>query len=340
MRQPLGPAPSSAVIDDAIGWLVLLRSGEATTTDRSAFDTWLGLDSRHRAAWERLSGQVDGAFAAARAINQRAPGQADAIARTLARAGEQARQRRRVLRGALALGGVGLGLGVLAQRFTPLETALADLRTGTGERRSFTLADGSTLLLNARSAADVRYTGVARTLQLRAGECIAAVQADPGRPFQALCRHGHVLTPAGGSSRFVLRQEDRRSLVVVLEGTVEARGPAGSALPLLPGSAAWLDAAGARPATEQPASAASAWQHGLFVIDDQPLGEVIAALRPYRTGLLRISPQAARLRVHGSYPLDDTDRALAIIADTLPVQVLRHSGGWLVRIDVAPPASV
>ncbi|MNY74104.1 fec operon regulator FecR [compost metagenome] len=70
-------------------------------------------------------------------------------------------------------------------------------------------------------------------------------------------------------------------------------------------------------------------------MQDRPLGEVIAALRAYRTGFVRISPEAAALKVYGSYPLDDSAAALASIAETLPVAVHVHPGGWLVRIELA-----
>ena len=322
----------STPTDDAIGWLVLLRSGEATAADQTAFTEWLHGDPARSAAWQRLAGPVDGAFAAARALNQRVPGQADTIAQALADAATHAQRRRRMLRGALALGGVGLGTGLLAQRFTPLQDALADLRTGTGERRRFALADGSTLLLNARQGFRSRAV---LPVRLRSGECIASVQPDTLRPFVALCQHGSVHVPPGAAAtRFLLRQEADRSLAVALQGSVElapADAP-GARQPLAPGQAAWMTPTSTTPAPEA-APTATAWQQGLFVVNDRPLGEVVAALRPYRHGLLRIAPEAARLRVHGSYPLDDTDRALAIIADTLPVAVHVYRGRWLVRIE-------
>ena len=66
---------------------------------------------------------------------------------------------------------------------------------------------------------------------------------------------------------------------------------------------------------------------------DEPLGQLIEALRPYRAGLLRVSPQAAQLRVYGVFALDDSDRTLRSLAETLPVQVNRH-GFWLTTVDV------
>lgn len=322
---------------DAIGWMVLLRSGEATATERGEFDDWLQRDTRHRAAWQRLAGPVDGTFATARTLNRRMPGQAGALADALADTAAQATRRRGMLRGALAFGGIGLGTALVAQRFVPLQDMLADLRTGTGERRRFTLADGSTLLLNARSAADVRFADGQRQVRLREGELIADVRPDAQAPFTLRCDHGSVQAlPAGGNNatRFLLRQQDARSLVATLQGGVALTPDAGSRRGVAPGESVWFGPSGIEAARVAAADAA-AWQAGHVAVYDQPLGEVIAALRPYRRGFLRISPEAAALRVYGSYPLDDTDRALATIGETLPVVMHVHSGGWLVRIDAA-----
>ncbi|MCS5514721.1 hypothetical protein NWF32_01095 [Pseudomonas qingdaonensis] len=64
-----------------------------------------------------------------------------------------------------------------------------------------------------------------------------------------------------------------------------------------------------------------AWMEGRLEVDDASLGSVIDALRPYRYGVLRVSPAAAQLRVFGVFPLDDSDRALQSLAQVLPISV-------------------
>jgi transmembrane sensor len=68
-------------------------------------------------------------------------------------------------------------------------------------------------------------------------------------------------------------------------------------------------------------------------VHDRPLQDVVDALRPYQPGVLRISLQAARLRVTGSFPLDDSERTLAALARSLPIAVQRRTGWW-VSIDL------
>jgi transmembrane sensor len=65
---------------------------------------------------------------------------------------------------------------------------------------------------------------------------------------------------------------------------------------------------------------------------------VVDALRPYRRGIIRITPAAARLRVLGAFPLDDTSRALESLRQTLPIDV-SSLGGWFVSIDLVSRAS-
>lgn len=68
-------------------------------------------------------------------------------------------------------------------------------------------------------------------------------------------------------------------------------------------------------------------------LHDEPLSSLIDALRPYQAGVLRISPEAARLRVFGVFPLDNSAHTLSALAQTLPLKVTRY-GPWLTVIDV------
>ncbi|KQM72837.1 hypothetical protein ASE76_19535 [Xylophilus sp. Leaf220] len=313
--------------------MVVMRSGEATPDDALAFDRWLQGNARHRQAWQQLAGPVDRLLGSARSASQCNPSQAAAIGTALHDSARKSVQRRQILRGALAFGGVAAVAAVLADRRWPMRDLVADMRTGTGERRDFALADGSRLLLNARSACDVQDIPKQRGLRLRSGEAIAQVLPD-ARPFMLYGSHGHARTTAGTATRMLMRHGVQRSLAAAVEGPLQLTAVNGLQRLLEPGKAAWFGPEGIEPIAAPAASVAS-WQGGRLEVHDRPLGEVIAALQAYRRGLVRISPAAAALRVYGSYPLDDTDRALAAIGQTLPVAVHLHSGGWLVRIDLA-----
>lgn len=321
------------VTEAAIEWLVVLRSGATTGAEQQAFEHWLRDSSAHRQAWEQLTGPVQGLFTQVHALNQRHPGQAEVITGTLHDSSRRLVQRRRLLRGALAVGGLSAGAALLADRCWPLQDMLAELCTGTGQRREFALADGSTLLLNARSAANPLHIQGLRGVALQAGEAIAQVTTG-STPFALRGPHGQLQVEPGVQARMLMRLDTTRSLAVALEQPLQLSTPQGAQQPLAPGQAAWFGPNGIE-AVPHIASTAATWQRGQLEVHDRPLGEVVAALRAYRRGFIRITDAAAALQVYGSYPLDDTDHALAAIAQTLPVVVHHQAGGWLVRIALA-----
>ncbi len=318
--------------EEAIAWMVELRSGSTTAADRLAFDQWLQQDPQHRAAWQKLGGALDHTFGAKPSTPlEHSSIHASAVDITLQRAARQAGQRRRLLRGALGVTGIGLGSAWVARNSGVIPDWNADLHTATGERRTITLADGSTLLLDARSSADVDFSYAQRSVHLRRGQLIAQVRAGHAVPFVVRSREGSVRALG---TRYLVRQAEGRTLALVLEHSVEIATTGGARHVLQEGQAAWFNADTVEPvpADQWPAGAAS-WSRGMLQAQDMALGDVVEALRAYRHGLIRIAPEAVRLRVTGAYPLDDTDAALLSLAETLPIDVHRHTAGWLVRIE-------
>lgn len=308
-------------LNAAIDWMVLLRSGEATADDRARHRRWHDADPRHAQAWARVSGAVERSVSPLRSL-------ADAPA-VAARGALMRPARRRVLGTGLAAVGTLLVGGWLVQRQWPVGELLADVRTGVGERRRLVLDDGSALLLNACSAVDLRFDGTRRLVQLHAGELNVQVAPDPGRPFLVRSAQGEVQALG---TRFVVRQEEDCTFAAVLEHSVRLRTAAGDERVLQHGQAARFDAAQVRP-TEAVDSGVADWQRGLLSVNDRLLAEVVEALRAYRHGFIRVSPKAAQLRVLGAFPLDEPDRALDSLAQTLPLRVTRY-GDWLVTIDL------
>ncbi|GAA4323551.1 FecR domain-containing protein [Pigmentiphaga soli] len=313
----------------AVDWMVRLESGSATAQERAAFEAWLAADGAHRAAWERLQDALGPAASRLRALDRRARGQAAAAREALVACPPLSAQRRKLLGGAAAV--LGLGAGACAvDRWVPLADLLADARSNTGQRKTVDLEDGSRLTLDARSAADVRFDARARSVRLLDGALAIEAAAD-SRPLEVRAGSLRAFARAG---RFMIRQAaDGRTLVAALRQDVRVQAGAAGHATLPAGQALWLADGALRPAPA-PAEAHAAWLEGLVDVRDGTLGDVIEALRPYRHGLLQIAQDAARLPVFGVFSLDDGDRALRTLADTLPVTV-RRFGPWLTRIALA-----
>jgi len=170
-------------------------------------------------------------------------------------------------------------------------------------------------------------------VRLAAGAVYARVAPDAARPFIVATRDGEV--QALGTV-FSVAREAEACVASVVEHSVEVRA-AGQRRILQAGQGLRFDSRGL--GSPDPALRdAAAWHAGMLVVHDRSLGEVVDALRPYRRGIIRITPAAARLRVLGAFPLDDTDRSLESLRQTLPISV-SSLGGWFVSIDVVPRAS-
>ncbi len=313
-------AATDPIAREAIAWAVRLADGNVSAIDRAAYDDWRRADPRHEAAASRLEHSL-GLFTALPAATEVRSGARRALLEPV--------RRRRLLRDTLGLGLLAVGGGFALHRHRPVPQLLADIATGTAERRELTLADGSRLWLNARSAVDLDFSPTRRQLRLRGGELIVDVAPDASRPFVVHSAEGSVRALG---TRFLVRQGDGYTQVSVLHSAVRVEPGQGKAATLTEGHSARFDRAGVHADTTPPTNA-SAWQDGFIEVHDRPLQEIVATLRAYRPGLLRISPAAGRLRVTGSFPLDDSERTLAALAEALPIAVQRHTRYW-VSIDL------
>lgn len=320
--KPASDAPraiDSSVVDEAVAWLVKIQSGGASAADSAACDAWRRSHPDHERAWLRLCGL-------GRDLREGTTGIHPQVARSTLRGAER-QQRRWVLK---SVAGVGLGAwGAWALRH---DIALlgADHRTGAGERRSVALADGTQLVLNTRTAVDVRFDAATRTLRLLHGEIMVTTGKDAARrPFIVLGRDGR-LVPVG--TRFVVREFDEGAHatgLTVLEGAVDVsagtqsqvtRVEAGSRVRFGAGSVGMLNRADER---------AVAWTDGMLVVERMRLGDFLDELARYRSGVLRCDPAVAGLLVSGAFPLADTDAVLAMLEETLPVRLRSVSWFWV-----------
>jgi len=321
--EPLTPA-----LKEAIDWMVALDSGSTDARDRAAFEHWLTADLSHQQAWEALNNVLASPFNQLAQADKRAPGSAQAATRIL-RSSSLSVERRQLLRnGSALLLLLGLSGALTVHRRMPLEGLLSDAYSGTGERKRLTLPDGSVLTLNARTTVDVDFSPQLRRLRLNQGELSIEVAADPARPLEVWTAQGRVRALG---TRFSVRQMDQQSLVGVQQHSVQVHTLQGQQAVVTDGHAVRFAADGvfALPGDQ---ARVDAWVEGLLDVEDESLGAVIDALRPYRYGLLRVSKAAAQLRVFGVFSLDNSDRALQSLAQVLPISISRFGPVTLIDL--------
>ncbi|QVM93393.1 FecR family protein [Pseudomonas entomophila] len=307
----------------AIDWMVELNARAPDAALLARFEHWLRQAPAHQHAWDLLQQRLGRSCAALRALEHNAPGHAAEARRLLLQPNHS---RREVLRGLAGLGLLG-GAAWSGWRSDAAQGWLADLHTASGERRGFTLADGSRLELNSASAVDLRFDDGQRLLVLRRGELLIQVAPDPRRPLRVRTAQGQVQALG---TRFLVSQEANATRVVVLQHSVRASLADGHWQDVHEGQAALLRGSGIEPLADEQRQRA-AWLDGRLEVLDEPLHAVIDALRPYQRGYLRLAPAVGDLRVQGVFPLDQPRQALIALAETLPIS-LTHYGPWLTLI--------
>jgi transmembrane sensor len=309
--------PAPAVPDErramerAAEWFVLLASGEASEADRASWQAWRGEHPSNEQAWQRAERS-----AARFADIPREQAAASLRALDLAHAPPSRSRRKGLVQLAVLLAAGAGGWQLYRASGRP-----ADLITAIGEQREATLADGSRLVLDTGTAVDIGFSSDRRLVRLRSGRIMIATALDPARPFVVETGDGRVRALG---TRFTVQQEPGSTLVSVLEARVALYGKQapGEAPILSAGQAGRFDRSGLIERRAAPATDA-AWLRGMLVADDMRLADVVAQLARYRRGQLACDAAAGQLRISGTFPLRDTERALAAIGSTLPVRLDR-----------------
>ncbi|WP_020678388.1 FecR domain-containing protein [Methylopila sp. 73B] len=305
--EPSSP-PDDRLSDEAIDWIVRLRSGRASAEDRDAFAAWRSQSPEHEAAALEAESVWRGLGAAGEALpDDHGAAQADA----------KGVSRRKLL----SLAALGAGATALAGSDWARLHLEADHATGPGGPESFTLPDGSTARLNATSAIQVAYTPFERRLTLLAGQGAFDVRPDAARPF--------VVDAAGGAARafgtsFDVDIRSTEVVVTVLSGQVEV-ATAGATSPAGRGERIRFRAGSSPSAAETvDVEAETAWRRGKLIFNGRPLADVVAEVERHRRGRIVIANRSlAALAVTGTFDLGDGDAVLRAVEDTLPARVTR-----------------
>ncbi len=297
------------IAEEAAGWVARLQSSDATEGDRAQFQAWLGRDDAHQSAFEEFQTLW-----------------ADLKQVSLPSERQQKRRLSNVAKVGNAVGlCVVIGLSASLYRMGFVDRFRADHYTTVGEVRSLTLEDGTRVALNTDTAIAIRFSDGERRVELLRGEAFFDVAANPEKPF--LVADDDITATAIGT-RFGIRTATSglASDVQVQEGRVEVRSSNDNAM-LKAGETASLSADGALSVEKADVANAVAWKDGHLVFSGQPLRDVLATLERYRPGNIAVlGEDTAQLRVSGVFNLNDTDDALRVLEQNLPVRVTYLTG--------------
>lgn len=301
------------IVEQASHWLMLHWGDELDDEQSRRFAEWRAADAEHDRAWQRLE-RLQNTLGGVPVDN----------ARAVLREMPDARRRQ-----ALKLLGLVLvtgGSGYLVQSQLPWREAMADLRSGTGERLQRTLSDGSRLSLNSGSAVDILFSARERRIRLLDGELLLDSGHDPAkRPLIVETSAGEIQALG---TRFSVYQRNAGSQVQLYEGELELRPRHAPSARLQAGESRWFSATQlgeVAPADRN----AIAWQDGRLIAERMPLGQFVAELSRHRPGLLRCDPAVANLPLIGVFPLADTDLVLTALQQSLPVKIHSMTRYWV-----------
>lgn len=310
------------ILEEASAWFVDFRSGDATPAASGAFSEWLRRSPEHIRAYlqiaetyadvpalkHRSDFDIDTIVATARAESNVHPLAAPAAPAGLHTAAIEAPARRTETRFGLAATifitvGAAIALMVAVYR-SPIYT------TQTGEQRSISLEDGSSVQLNARSLIHVRYTDELRTIELLRGQALFRVAKNAKRPFIVIA--GDTRVRAVGTE-FDVYKKNGNTVVTVIEGRVavipdkaelehalhrpgdaEIKVAAGQQLTVSPIAAPIPEAADVASAT--------AWTQRRLIFSGTPLAQVAEEFNRYNARQIVIdSAELGSLRISGAY---------------------------------------
>lgn len=301
------------VLDQAIVWHVKLTSGEASPELVERCLAWRRADPSYEAAWQALQGSE-------RLFVPLPPAQAQAAVQALTQAGASRRQ-------AIKLLGLGIGIGGagwLGWQQPQVMAWRADYATGTGEQRSFTLADGTRLQLNTDSAVNVRFSAQRRDIELLRGEIFIRTGKDPLRPLRVAVANAS-LRPVG--TAFSVRELPDSTWLSVSEGEVAIEQASGETR-VLAGQSARIDRLSSQLNVDIDLDP-NAWAQGAISARRARLGNLISEFARYRHGWLGCDPAVAHLEVSGVFQINDLDQALDTLAGKLPIRVQRFTPWWV-----------
>ncbi len=326
------------IIDEAAAWFVEFSAGDTDLRAKQAFDAWLRKSPEHvRVYLELLPIWDDGArplpgdfadpdelIAWARSkdnvisLEQAAP----SPAREARSSASVHSARRRAIAASLVFALLAGGLAVWLQAIRAPVYA-----TDLGEKRSITLADGSTVELNTHSRVRVHFTAQARDVELLGGQALFRVAPDPKRPFVVTSDFMHVRAIG---TQFDVYRKASGTVVTVLEGRVAIRdgsGAGGSLVtekPVLLSAGEQARVTGAAPpaATRANVATVTAWTQGRLIFDATPLAEVAEEFNRYNARRLVVDDGALRdFHVSGSFASSDPASLLRFLKEQAGITI-------------------
>lgn len=317
------PLDEADLLERAADWVLLLRSGKATTEDAEQLQLWRRRSDLHEQAFVqavRLYRDLGAMGAELENRNVR-----PFVARVSA--AKQMVSRRSLIGGALAASVAGYMIVKPPLEMWPsLAELSADYRTAKGEQLDVKLASNVALKLNTQTSIAVRGNDVNPRIELISGEAAITTRRDSFEPLVMIAADGQITSSAAD---FNLRCIDGVVLATCNEGSVTI-SHGGRSVRLGRGEQVSYSASDplGRPVSIVDAGSSSAWREKLLIFRDQPLSAVVAEVNRYRPGKIVVTnAQLGQRLVNGTFHTDKLDDFVAQVRQLFAANVRALPGG-------------
>jgi transmembrane sensor len=320
----------------AIEWLLRLRTHELSEAETLEFAEWLSHDLSHTEAFANAEDLYEVMSQAAQlkkedTISSQKSERDRAVTTTIP--APQKRHTNRWLAVTLGLTAAWLFAVnlVLPQQASLWDAYRSDYHTGTGEQRTVQLADGSRMLLNTDTAVSVDYQDTSRQITLHHGQAQFTVASDKARPFTVSA--GELQVRALGTAFEVYRRASGDIEVSVQEHAVAA-SVSDQKTPVRVQQGQHLSYSHASGTLNPPETAddrlTGAWRQRRVIVKDRPLAELVAEIERYRKGRVFLAgAKLNNLRVTGLFSLTDPEASLAKVQKILGLKETRLGPWWV-----------
>ena len=291
----------------AAAWFARLRADDVSERERNEFQRWLTEEPRHRTVYEHL--EMLWSDLGAHAGTQEIATRLRAIStRRFPAAHQRYPQQHIVAWSAAAL--LLIAALVTGWVFWSARQHTSYLyATGTGERRTLLLEDGSRVTLDTDTQLSATFSPRTRQLTLVHGRAFFHVAKEPDRPFLVTTLDG--IVRATGTQFSVYEHNDAVEVTLV-EGHVivspsRSANHRGTTIAMRAGQRLLMGKGYPAPLLEPARTNTDmAWLSGKLVFDDAPLSSAIAEFNRYTTDKIVIGDDSLRsIHVTGVFRTDD-----------------------------------
>jgi transmembrane sensor len=323
---PIPTSDPDPPFDEALDWVVRLKTGEPTKADIEALQRWRRQSPAHEEAFKNAARLFRNAGIAARELADEQG--ASAPVPGLRRSSSRVLARRALLGGAIAASAAGylvvrppLGL------WPSLEELSADYRTGKGEHRKVVVAPDVSLELNTQTSVALRSAQNETQIELISGEASVAAKRSSSTPLVVLAGAGRITAL---QANFNARCLDGVVSVTCLDGAVDVE-QGRNRVRLRKAEQVSYSGAGIEASVPVDVAQVTAWQAGLLIFRDMPLASVVDEVNRYRPGKIIIANADLRRRlVNGTFQVDRLENFVAQVEQLFGARVRSLPGGVVI----------